>query len=278
MSTKIYDAYILKEMSLLEIKAFCDLYKKKIEKLRERLIAELCARQLTTHADNFAIGVYVPKETQSFREKVWLDLLDRQIALDRTKERDPEIDFGVELTFVPHPDKKAKRLLVRVFAEAEKFHTIFKKMPGVKDFHYQNSTDRPKNVSEKEWRSRRAVWDKVFCKDTKFSDAGFTITIFESGFFIPKTSVILNHVPPFGKRVFFAAKNLLAKRKFKPDGTDSRDIISQYLAFNSWMRSAEAANELDQIKTEITPLLKRSFETLDFENKLEVASPSSPQP
>ncbi len=38
---------------------------------------------------------------------------------------------------------------------------FLRKHPELKDFHYQNSTDRPKNVSAKEWKQREVVWEAL---------------------------------------------------------------------------------------------------------------------
>jgi hypothetical protein len=49
------------------------------------------------------------------------------------------------------------------------------------DFHYQNSTDKPDHISDKEWRHRCRTWDKIFSVDrfSVFSNCGFVFPIFE---------------------------------------------------------------------------------------------------
>jgi len=36
-----------------------------------------------------------------------------------------------------------------------------------KDFHYQNSTDRPENITSEEWDHRRETWGRLNCGDGK---------------------------------------------------------------------------------------------------------------
>jgi hypothetical protein len=42
-----------------------------------------------------------------------------------------------------------------------------------KDYHYQNQTDQPKDISDKEWNERRKTWDIIFKNSDKFSSVGF---------------------------------------------------------------------------------------------------------
>jgi hypothetical protein len=43
---------------------------------------------------------------------------------------------------------------------------------NLEDFHYQNSTDRPENISEKEWSDRESLWDEILGHEAP-SDKGF---------------------------------------------------------------------------------------------------------
>lgn len=47
-------------------------------------------------------------------------------------------------------------------------------MPELEDFHYQNSTDRPKKVSERQWKNRRRVWDSI---SKAYNDIGNHVTV-----------------------------------------------------------------------------------------------------
>lgn len=43
-----------------------------------------------------------------------------------------------------------------------------------RDFHYQNSTDRPRGVSAREWSERKRVWGRVFKDALTPAEAGLT--------------------------------------------------------------------------------------------------------
>jgi hypothetical protein len=64
--------------------------------------------------------------------------------------------------------------------ECEKIINRLEKKGVLTDYHYQNSTDRPDGVSNKEWREREKVWDEIFKNHGKPSQAGFSIDFHES--------------------------------------------------------------------------------------------------
>lgn len=49
----------------------------------------------------------------------------------------------------------------RVFVQFFGMATAVPRSPHLRDFHYQNSTDRPAGVTSREWASRRRVWDAI---------------------------------------------------------------------------------------------------------------------
>ncbi len=50
--------------------------------------------------------------------------------------------------------------------------------PFYTDFHYQDQSDMPDNMTDEEWNFRRDKWDKLV--DYKFKDTGFTYHIVDS--------------------------------------------------------------------------------------------------
>lgn len=40
------------------------------------------------------------------------------------------------------------------------------------DFHYQNSTDKPKKVTAKEWQARQETWERIFKHGESFGENG----------------------------------------------------------------------------------------------------------
>jgi hypothetical protein len=55
-------------------------------------------------------------------------------------------------------------------------HDIEIKEPFI-DYHYQNQTDQPEEISDEEWETRKEVWDKVFKDDWTPAGAGVVFEI-----------------------------------------------------------------------------------------------------
>lgn len=49
----------------------------------------------------------------------------------------------------------------------------------IEDYHYQNQTDMPDNISESDWDERRDIWDEILEVDVRPSYAGYVWTILE---------------------------------------------------------------------------------------------------
>lgn len=49
----------------------------------------------------------------------------------------------------------------------------------MKDFHYQNQTDREDGITDEEWTEREKVWDAIFKKDDRPGHAGFVFEIID---------------------------------------------------------------------------------------------------
>lgn len=43
----------------------------------------------------------------------------------------------------------------------------------IEDFHYQDQTDKPDDISDEDWEKRRIIWDKIFESFWTFHESGF---------------------------------------------------------------------------------------------------------
>jgi hypothetical protein len=59
-------------------------------------------------------------------------------------------------------------------SDKQEFNDLLK--PFYTDFHYQNQTDSPTDVTEEEWNFRREKWDELLPGD-KFADSGLQYNI-----------------------------------------------------------------------------------------------------
>lgn len=83
--------------------------------------------------------------------------------------------YSLDVTVAVYP--YGSRVYLRTFAESISVVggclDFVAKMPELEDFHYQNQTDRPDDVTEKDWATRRRVWDGI----TAYQDVGRHVTL-----------------------------------------------------------------------------------------------------
>ncbi len=73
----------------------------------------------------------------------------------------------------------------------------FEKAGDMEDFHYQNHTDPPEEVAEKDWEHRLQVWEKIYERYSTPAHAGLIFEIMDRG---------------FAMRAIFRAQELIAPR------------------------------------------------------------------
>ena len=77
------------------------------------------------------------------------------------------------------------------------------------DFHYQNQTDIPDNITEDEYEHRKEVWDRVLASDYLIKNSGIMFNILD----ITDINFSLNEI--FNKRVKMLEKNIVRELKMK---------------------------------------------------------------
>jgi hypothetical protein len=79
-----------------------------------------------------------------------------------------EFDFDVNVAFYENKNK----IYFRHFSDMlmRNVFNFLIKDSRIVDFHYQNQTDQPEHISNREWEYRKKVWDEIF------SEPGLTST------------------------------------------------------------------------------------------------------
>ncbi len=140
MSTKIYNAYRYKGNNVNRLIEM-------LRKIKQDYIIEK-AREIGERRD-------CPED--------WKALVER-IRLDSSK--DTYEPFGISASAAIYFVKD--EIYVQFFEVPNEI--IKKHKRYLKDWHYQNSTDCPSHIDEKEWTERERFWDKVLKKYLRPSD------------------------------------------------------------------------------------------------------------
>lgn len=93
---------------------------------------------------------------RAYQEKVNKCL---KYCLDNHKKY--EYDFTFNLCVYPYAKTIKNKSLMVIFTESDELEKYFDDLPFVQDYHYQNSTDKPDDVSSADWKKRIRDWDRV---------------------------------------------------------------------------------------------------------------------
>lgn len=152
MSAKIYDVYLTHGLSVFDI---MNILKPELLKARKAAEAHEIARTVYANADRKAYGGKFDEEVLGAPEAILsrLPFQTKDIAFDHQQS---------EVCMLPHPDGG---ILVKLFGKnnnvTEAFNDIAVKN-GWQDYHYQNQTDKPDDITDEEWQQRKSVWNQIF--------------------------------------------------------------------------------------------------------------------
>lgn len=88
-------------------------------------------------------------------------------------EIEPDYHFELNLCLYPFEGKT-----YGVAFGADRIIQLFLDLPQIHDFHYQNQTDQPENISDEEWKERERVWDSVLGNRT-FAENALQYRLFD---------------------------------------------------------------------------------------------------
>lgn len=201
MSTKIYDAYKFdKKYSFDELMTIFERWRKDIRNIAEKEFANMCLRKFAFYYDLVTIkGSDFIKEQ---REK--LEPIEKNRTIIRLYELLENIDsdnipIAVIMMHIVdiinesiHNKDKGYNYIAQMFKSDIYVYTVSRKIlfmyfggvdyqnyimnqPEVEDYHYQNQTDRPEDISEDSWKRRAFNWDKAIGPDYIPSNHGIAV-------------------------------------------------------------------------------------------------------
>jgi hypothetical protein len=159
VSTKIYNAYRVKS-SVTDIWAFLrELQQRARFEAHERIQALVLNLGEALPADDVALLNLKDKgwSEASARQHVVWNILEQRRPVS---ESYPKINCNAQIM--------VRELDGRFYLQAgwgEGVHGVFsflETLPELEDYHYQNQTDQPDDISEAEWEERRLVWDTLY--------------------------------------------------------------------------------------------------------------------
>lgn len=271
MSTKIFNGIRFVPKDIAGVQKVLFGLQDQAEKIIYDVILSICSgmicRALDFGTDEVAKTFEVEKIKEDGILSIWArrQLVDLLHKAEESKEKN-SIDFSCRVTVFPLRDQ----VLGIYFCECRELSAMFLNNPKIEDFHYQNCTDRPEDVSAKDWRQRERLWDKALCRGGLGVPAlsGFTMDISPVHWcgtpYMFDVKELVRAQAPFAERV----KNI-ARECVQAEWEKGKDL-SDRKAWFDWLdyrRSPEFAESVKKTSKSVRAGLKRRYSIKDFERK-----------
>jgi len=172
MSTKIYNAYrtsLSLEKLLIKFKEAQPTF----QSLKEKKYYTFWFNKTIELYDEYKFGFFKPElnplpqwiknksEKQILLYQIYKyveeNIIIEKVNNFKNSHREPDLDYMFSVVILP----KGRKNLVLAFTDDKEMLDIFEKFDFLEDYHYQNSTDKPDNISQRNWNKRRKDWDYV---------------------------------------------------------------------------------------------------------------------
>ena len=265
MSTKIYNGYMAEMDFYRLLRKFKPLVEK-FNQVKKAGYAKHLARETAFKIDRLQRRGK-PKEEEE-EKTPWRRLRDfhdkneekvRQ-TIDRN-QREPDLDYTANCVVLPLHKKKT---LILFYSDNQEVLDLWESQPFVQDYHYQNQTDQPDNLSRAEWARRKADWDRVLDWNVP-GHTGYTFTFSFSSLPSPwwiKEQIEAN-IPSLEERALHVLHdeyiNAFIKQKREEEKTADDDLkMSHYYkakdAWHEFKKTKEFTAKMAEITQSLQPI------------------------
>ena len=182
MSTKIYTGFRFTSPDLNQVYSNIRAFRDYVRPLAKRMVRRYAVQAAVTEHDYWEYSGRTRHEDTSFLFNIIDDLMSRQRKIETTHQRDPVVDFSLEIAVLP-----IRGAVLGIFyTEQAAFDRLIRRQPWFKEYGYWNNTDRPSHVSKYAWETRRKNWelatgqDRVSCSSltAEIVPVEFSVSIF----------------------------------------------------------------------------------------------------
>lgn len=157
MSTKFYNAFILKDIATLQdIVEWNKSMTSLIKQEQRNLYGKLIMTALSDSIDRKTVKLFLDeKQKEIIKNKknpirTIVDQIEETTKKAETDHyRSPDFDLSCSILYIPYKNNT----VIKIFAEQKSYLEIISK--ELNDFSYWNSTDKPAAISQKEWNERK---------------------------------------------------------------------------------------------------------------------------
>jgi hypothetical protein len=163
MSTKIYGAYHVKNTNGIQLWPFLrDLKKRADKSCHDKLVQVIEELMASVNPESDAYIEDDDRSDTAKRLQIAHDCLTKEYEKQANSHR--RNPFYLDVTISIHENNDQYYLIAYCdFASLMSGSLDFmNEMEELEDFHYQNSTDKPDEISEEDWENREKVWDEIY--------------------------------------------------------------------------------------------------------------------
>lgn len=257
MSTKIYNGFRIPACSLNELSKKLTVLRGKIEKEVERLFREKTDRMAIAAFDARACGLpHDSREGLNAKNspKFWafMTAINAHNAVYKTRQRNPEFDFGFALGLCP----SGRFIYVTLHTEQKSLEAIWRRFPSVEEYGYWNNVDRPEKITARQWGQRRADWNRAL----KTAVLGFELNDLIP---VPHADQPLPPIP-FALRLKSVVKQKVRDAYLSGVKLDTGNIMKHLGEFEEWLAKPTGQRSLANAAAELRPKLKRRVTLKDI--------------
>jgi hypothetical protein len=185
MSTRIGWAFVIGSTDAAELSRMTQDFRDRLGPIRLRDHARLLASRTCMTIDR---AIALDREwTPNALSKTYGAIDDAGRESDMTHRRAVAEDFAFSISLIP--DGETSSTYGMLHSERTDWKSAWMRLKGVRPFSWQDSTDRPKNVTRAEWDRREAVWDRIMPTGVP-ARHGFCATLFGTRIDFPRKNAM----------------------------------------------------------------------------------------
>ena len=158
MSTKIYNGWKIDAVNFLDIKERMKEAAVVMQKKKEKIVIEEVSRIFHGKLERRLVDI---ERGETDPDKVYGEVLWDFDQECRKAEREPyhsPFCYKAEVGIIP---VSRRTTLAMTFFNRVDYDKVWAKLPWVEDYHYQDQTDMPDDLTRAQWNQRRDMWEKA---------------------------------------------------------------------------------------------------------------------
>ncbi|EGR4074983.1 hypothetical protein DDO73_18190 [Vibrio cholerae] len=173
MSTKIYNGLILRNSTLENALQLLSSRRQECIQKAINACAKVSAKLIAQQMDLSTNFSCVSKDKFSSFQAPFLSIERAMIDVLVKQHRNPKWDYSFEVCLLPWHE----HVLALFYIENDIEYRKTLLSAGFEDYHYQDSTDKPSEISEQEWEMRRLAWEEALPIGTNPIDRGLSFSL-----------------------------------------------------------------------------------------------------